>query len=286
MDREIRPRRSVLYAPGINRRALEKARSLPIDALIMDLEDAVAPDAKAEARDCIVEAFTAGGFGRRETAVRINGLDTPWGADDIAAVACAGADAIVIPKVESADAVAAVVDALTTAGAPGLPIWIMAETPRGVLDIDAICRSHPEIAVVVMGTSDLAKTLRVPHTSAREGLMASLGHCLLAARAHGLDILDGVFLDLQDGTGFRDACQQGRTLGFDGKTLIHPNQIEPANEIFGVSVTALARARKIVAAWQQVESEGGGLAVVDGRLVERLHVDEAERLLALAEVIG
>ncbi|MES9859087.1 MAG: CoA ester lyase [Sedimenticola sp.] len=287
MDREIHLRRSVLYAPGVNRRALNKARGLPIDCLIMDLEDAVAPDAKSEARESVVETLAAGGFGGRETAVRINGLDTPWGAEDIAAMACAGADAIVIPKVESAAAVEAVVEALACAGAPAeLPLWIMAETPRGVLDLDAICRSQPRIGVVVMGTSDLAKSMRLPHTPGREGLMTALGHCLLVARAHGLDILDGVFLDLQDSTGFHQACQQGRAWGCDGKTLIHPNQIAVANEIFGVSATALAQAQKIVVAWERVESEGGGLAVVDGRLVERLHVDEAERLLALAEAIG
>lgn len=197
--RSYSPLRSVLYAPGANSRALDKARSLPVDGLILDLEDAVAPAAKAAARDAVVAALSEGGFGYRRRIVRINGLDTPWGEADIAAMARAGADAILLPKVESPQAVQTAVAALDAAGGPAdLPLWIMAETPRGILAIDSIAAAHPRLQVIVMGTSDLAKELRVRHTPGREGLLASLGLCVLAARARGLEILDGVYLDLQD----------------------------------------------------------------------------------------
>ncbi|WP_435686360.1 HpcH/HpaI aldolase/citrate lyase family protein [Sedimenticola selenatireducens] len=284
--RSYSPLRSVLYAPGANSRALDKARSLPVDGLILDLEDAVAPAAKAAARDAVVAALSEGGFGYRRRIVRVNGLDTPWGEADIAAMARAGADAILLPKVESPQAVQTAVAALDAAGGPAdLPIWIMAETPRGILQIDSIAAAHPRLQVIVMGTSDLAKELRVRHTPGREGLLASLGLCVLAARARGLEILDGVYLDLQDEPGFAAACEQGRDMGFDGKTLIHPRQIEPANRIFGISAEALQQAQQIIAAWREAQQAGSGVCVVDGRLVENLHVEEAERLVTMHEVI-
>lgn len=281
-----RPLRSVLYVPGANHRALDKARALPIDGLILDLEDAVAPDAKAAARDTVVQALSEGGYGYRRRVVRVNGLDTPWGAADIAAVARAGADAVLLPKVESPEAVQAAVAALDAAGGPAdLPLWIMAETPRGILDIGRIAGAHARLEVIVMGTSDLAKELRARHTPGREGLLAALGHCLLVARAQGLEILDGVHLDLQDDPGFAVACEQGRDMGFDGKTLIHPRQIEPANRVFGISETALQQAQQIIAAWQRAQQAGSGVCVVAGRLVENLHVQEAQRLVSMHEAI-
>ena len=284
--RSYSPLRSVLYAPGANSRALDKARSLPVDGLILDLEDAVAPAAKAAARDAVVAALSEGGFGYRRRIVRVNGMDTPWGEADIAAMARAGADAILLPKVESPQAVQTAVAALDAAGGPAdLPIWIMAETPRGILQIDSIAAAHPRLQVIVMGTSDLAKELRVRHTPGREGLLASLGLCVLAARARGLEILDGVYLDLRDEPGFAAACEQGRDMGFDGKTLIHPRQIEPANRIFGISAEALQQAQQIIAAWREAQQAGSGVCVVDGRLVENLHVEEAERLVTMHEVI-
>jgi len=282
----IRPRRSVLYMPGSNTRALEKARELPADGLILDLEDAVSPDAKDLARRQIVEALTEGGYGSREVVIRINGLDTAWGREDLTAVARIGADAILFPKVESPEAVQAAAAALDEAGAPAdLPIWIMPETPRGILHIDSIAGSHPRLAVIVMGTSDLAKELRVPHTAERTGLLTALSLCVMAARAHGLEILDGVHLDLSDAAGFRAACERGRELGFDGKTLIHPKQLEAANQVFAPTAQSLANARTIIQAWEQARTEGKGVVVVNGRLIENLHVEEARRSLALDKAI-
>ncbi|TVO76718.1 HpcH/HpaI aldolase/citrate lyase family protein [Sedimenticola selenatireducens] len=287
MSQSYTPLRSVLYAPGVNARALEKACSLPIDCLILDLEDAVAPEAKSEARDTVVKALTTGDCGYRKRVVRVNGLETQWGAGDIAAVARSGVDAVLLPKVESAEAVLEALEALDAAGAPAeLPLWVMAETPRGILSIDQIAGAHPRLEVIVMGTSDLAKEMRVLHTPGREGLLTSLGLCVLAARAHGLEILDGVHLDLQDDNGFQVACEQGRNMGFDGKTLIHPRQIEMANRLFGVSDESLMQAQKIVTAWQQSSAEGKGVCVVDGRLVENLHVEEAKRVIAMQSAIN
>ncbi len=285
-SRPHNPLRSVLYAPGSNGRALEKARALPIDALILDLEDAVSPDAKAAARDTVAGVLGEGGYGYRRKIVRINGLDTPWGAVDIRAVARAGADAILLPKVESPQMVLDAIAALDGAGGPAdLPLWIMAETPRGILGIERIATAHPRLQVIVMGTSDLAKELRVRHTPGREGLLVALGRCLLAARAQGLEILDGVYLDLQDEPGFAAACEQGRDLGFDGKTLIHPRQIEPANRVFGISEEALQQAQRIITAWRAAQQAGSGVCVVAGRLVEHLHVEEAKRVLAMHRAI-
>lgn len=281
----LRPRRSVLYMPGANARALEKARSLPADALILDLEDAVAPDAKAQARQHIVTAIRAGGYGQRELIVRVNGLNTAWGADDVAAVANCGADALLFPKIETPEQVLAAVAAVDAAGATHLPLWIMAETPRGILNIDAIAGASPRLAGIVLGTSDLAKDLRARHTPDRLAFLTSLSLCLLAARAHGLDCLDGVHLALDDEAGFRAACVQGRDLGFDGKTLIHPKQIAVANEVFAPAPEHIDHARRLLAAWETARAAGQGIAVVDGRLVESLHIEEAERVLALAAAI-
>lgn len=284
---EMRPRRSVLYMPGTNVRALEKARTLPADGVILDLEDAVAPDAKVRAREQVVAALKKGGYGSREVIARVNALDSRWGMEDVAALAGASPDAVLFPKVESAGQVLAAVDALDRAGGPtDLPIWIMAETPRSILNIEAIAAASPRLSVIVMGTSDLAKDMRVRHTVDRIGLVAALSQCVCAARAYGLEILDGVHLDLQDGEGLAKICEQGRDLGFDGKTLIHPQQIEPANIAFAPSTAELESAAETIAAWVAAQDEGKGVVVVNGRLVENLHVEEARRNLALGEAIA
>lgn len=282
MKESIRPRRSVLYMPGSNARALEKARELPADCLILDLEDAVAPEAKTSAREQVAAAVKAGGYGEREVVVRVNTLGTEWARADLRAMAAAGADAILLPKVEHRDSIAAATKELVAAGAsPSLPLWIMAETPRGILDLDHIIDAQPRLAAVVMGTSDLAKELRVSPHGSRRGLINSLSHCVLASRAHGLDIIDGVHLALDDADGFRAACEQGRELGFDGKSLIHPRQIEVANECFGISEAEAEAAREILAAWQTARESNSGLTIVRGQLIEQLHVDEASRKLAI-----
>jgi len=282
----VRPRRGVLYMPGANTRALEKARSLPADALIFDLEDAVAPDAKEAARTNVVLAAESKAYGRREIAIRCNGLTTAWGEADVAAIATSGADAILVPKVESATEVTHVVSLLDTAGAPSsMAVWAMMETPKGILRAEEIAGSHPRLALFVMGTNDLVKDMRARHTPARLPLLTALGLGMLAARAHGLTILDGVYNDIQDVEGFRAVCRQGLEMGFDGKTLIHPSQVEPCNEIFAPSQAELEMAGKIVAAFRQAEAAGKGVVTVDGRMIENLHVEQAERALALAAAI-
>lgn len=281
-----RPRRSVLYMPGSNARALEKARGLAADGLIFDLEDAVAPDAKEQARQQVAEALAAGGYGRREILVRVNGLGTPWGHDDIAAAARTSADAILVPKVESADMVRQVEAIMRAAGArEDMAIWCMMETPRGMLRAEEIAAASPRLGGFVMGTSDLAKDLHAHHTRERLPMITSLGLCLLAARAYGLAIVDGVHLDLQDAEGFEHACRQGLELGFDGKTLIHPKQIDAANRVFAPTEAEIAFSRRIIEAHAQAAAEGKGVVVVDGKLVENLHVENARRLVALAEQI-
>jgi citrate lyase subunit beta/citryl-CoA lyase len=282
-----RPRRSVLYMPGSNARALEKARGLDADALILDLEDAVAPDAKERARDQVCAAVRAGGYGHRELAVRINGLDTPWGAKDLEAAAAASPDAILVPKVESAQMLEEVERRLRAAGAPQTTaLWSMLETPRGVLASAEIARASARQAVWVMGTNDLAKDLHCLHTPLRLPLLASLSLCLLAARAAGLVVLDGVWNDLQDAEGFAAACRQGLELGFDGKTLIHPDQIAPCNAVFSPDAGEVARSHRIIEAFEAARAQGRGVAVVEGRMVENLHVENARRVVALAEAIG
>jgi citrate lyase subunit beta/citryl-CoA lyase len=286
MPHVIRPRRSVLYMPGSNPRALQKARTLPADALIFDVEDAVAPDAKETARQMVCEAIRAGGYGKRELIVRVNAPATPWGEADIAAVAGAGADAILLPKVESAAMVGSVLNMLTAHDAPeDLAVWCMIETPRGVLRAEEIAAS-PRVAALVMGTSDLAKELHARPTRERLPVLPSLGWCLLVGRAYGLAVLDGVHLDLDDDEGFEYACRQAADMGFDGKTLIHPKTIAAANAIFAPSPDDIASARKIIAAHAQATAQGKGVVVVDGRLIENLHVEEARRVVALAEAIS
>lgn len=282
----IRPRRSCLFMPGANARALEKARRLPADVVIMDLEDAVAPDAKAVARESVGAALGAGGYGGRERVVRINARGTLWHDDDLAAVATMDVDAVCLPKVESADTVVAVVRRLEALGAPAqLRLWAMAETPRGVLAIESIAASHPRLAVLLMGTSDLARELRAEHTPERAAFNYALGRCVMAARATGLDIVDGVHLDLADSDGLRSVCRQAKVMGFDGKSLIHPAQIAVANEVFAPSEDELEVARRVIQAFDAAISEGSGVAVVDSRLVENLHVEIARRQLALADSI-
>jgi citrate lyase beta subunit len=286
MSKTVRPRRSVLYMPGANTRALEKARSLPADALIFDLEDAVAPDAKEAARTNVVLAAQSKAYGKREIVIRCNGLATEWGATDIEAIATSGADAILVPKVESAAEVTHVVSLLDTAGAPPtLAVWAMIETPKAILRAEEIAGSHPRLALFVMGTNDLVKDMRARHTPMRLPMVTALGIGMLAARAYGLTILDGVYNDIRDVEGFRAVCQQGLEMGFDGKTLIHPSQVEPCNEVFAPSAAELEMAGKIVAAFKQAQAEGKGVVTVDGRMIENLHVEQAERALALAAAI-
>jgi len=286
MSDNVRPRRSVLYMPGANTRALEKARSLPADVLIFDLEDAVAPDAKAQARDNVVAAARSRSYGKREIVIRCNGLGTPWGNNDVAAIAGSGADAILVPKVESAGDVARIVALLDDNGAPpSMAVWAMMETPRGILRAEEIAGAHKRLACFIMGTNDLVKDMRARHTPMRLPMVTAIGLAMLAARAHGLTILDGVFNDIQDVEGFRAQCQQGLEMGFDGKTLIHPSQVEPCNEVFAPSAAELAMADKVVAAFKQAQAEGKGVVTVDGRMIENLHVEQAERALALAAAI-
>jgi len=286
MTLRVRPRRSVLYMPGSNARALDKAKSLPADGLIFDLEDAVAPDAKEAAREQVRAAVEAGGYAPRETVIRVNGLATPWGHADLGAAAAAGADAVLLPKVESASAVHQALRVLGEAGAPpDLAVWCMIETPRGALHAEEIAGASPRLGALVLGTSDLAMELHAAHTPMRLPMLTALGLCILAARAFGLAILDGVHLDLDDEEGFAAACRQGVELGFDGKTLIHPKQIGPANAAFAPTAEEVAQARRIIAAHEAATREGRGVTVLDGRLIENLHVVEAKRTVLLAELI-
>ncbi|MEX2518445.1 MAG: CoA ester lyase [Paracoccaceae bacterium] len=285
MPASARPRRSVLYMPGSRARALEKARALPADALILDLEDAVTPDEKTAARALVEEAVLAGGYGAREVIVRVNGLDTAWGAADIAAAAAAGPDAILIPKVESPAMIHAVA-ALIAAAPDRTAIWAMMETPRGFLSAASIAAAHPRLAALVMGTNDLVKELRAEHVPGRAPVAAALGLAMLAARAEGLACLDGVCNAFRDADLLRAECEAGRAMGFDGKTLIHPGQIAIANEVFGPSEAALEEAQAHLAAYEAAAAKGGGVAVVNGRIVENLHVEAAKRMIAEAEAIS
>jgi len=283
----VRPRRSVLYMPGANTRALEKARTLPADALIFDLEDAVAPDAKEAARTNVVLAAESKAYGKREIVIRCNGLGTPWGEADIAAIAKSGADAILVPKVESAAAVTHVVSLLDQAGAPDtLAVWAMMETPKGILRAEEIAGSHPRLAVFIMGTNDLVKDMRARHTPMRLPMVTALGIGMLAARAHDLAILDGVYNDIKDVEGFKAVCRQGLEMGFDGKTLIHPKTLEIANRVFAPRPEEVAWAERIIAAHAAATAEGRGIVVVDGKLIENLHVLNARRVVDLAAAIA
>lgn len=287
MSPATRPRRTVLYLPGSNARALEKARTLPADALILDLEDAVSPDAKATARDQVAAAVTAGGFGSREVLVRINAADTPWFADDIAAVAAAPPDGVLAPKISSPADVARVEATLQAAGAPDeLPLWAMLETPRAVLDAAAVASASTRLVGFVMGTNDLAKELRAAHVPGRAPLVPALAWCLLAVRDAGKTIVDGVFNDLDDADGFAAECRQAVEFGFDGKTVIHPRQLEPCNAAFTPTEAEVAHAREVIAAFEAARAEGRGVVTVNGKLVENLHVEQAQQALALAEAIA
>jgi len=287
MLKTARPRRSVLYMPGSNSRALEKGRSLPADALILDLEDAVAPDAKREARAKIVAALQQGGYGRREIIVRINGLDSDWGNEDLEELATAGADALLLPKVESAEMVRQAEALMVAAGAPEeLALMCMMETPLGILKAAEIAAASPRLSCLVMGTSDLVKDLNALHTPERLPVLTALSLCVLAARANGLAVVDGVHLDLNDAEGFAAQCLQGRQLGFDGKTLIHPKTIEKANEVFGPSAADVAEAQRIIEVHAAAVKEGQGVAVLDGKLIENLHVETARKTVSLAQTIA
>ena len=286
MTASARPRRSVLYMPGSNARALEKGRSLPADGLILDLEDAVAPDAKEAARGQIAAALKEGGYGKREIAVRVNGLDSPWGKDDVKAMAASGADAILLPKVETAAMIHDLEKLMDAAGAPkSMGIQCMMETPLGMLNAQEVAGASKRITCLVMGTSDLVKDLQAAHTPQRLPVLTSLGLCILAARAYGIAITDGVHLDLDDEAGFAAHCLQGKELGFDGKTLIHPKTIAKANEVFAPSQDEIDWSHKIIAAHAEAPAAGQGVVVVDGKLIENLHVESAKRLVALSAAI-
>jgi len=279
--------RSVLYMPGANERALTKAQDLPADALILDLEDAVAPAAKAEARDRVCTAAASGAYGPRVVTIRVNSIGTEWHDDDLRAAAAAGPDAVVIPKVSSAQDIHDTEAALEAAGAPDhTRIWAMLETPAAVLRAPEICTAGERLSVLVMGTNDLAKELGAELVPGREPLLSGLSLCLLAARAAGRAIVDGVYNDVRDPEGFEAECRQGRALGFDGKTLIHPGQLEPCNRVFAPSEDEVSQARRVIDAFREAEEAGSGVATVDGRLIENLHVDNARRVLTMSEAIA
>lgn len=287
----VRPRRSVLYMPGTNERALEKAKQLPADALILDLEDSVAPEAKTEARARVCTAVGEGGYGSRELAIRVNTLGTEWGGDDLAAVAASGADAVCVPKVERVEDVTALRAALAAAGAPSeLAIWAMIETPLGVINVASIAAAgaadRQRLTVFIMGTNDLVKETRAGNTPDRWPLLPALSACLMAARAHGMDILDGVYNNFRDIDGFAAECRHGKALGMDGKTLIHPAQIELANQIFAPATEEVDRARAIISAFEQPENAGKGVINLGGEMVELLHRDAARRIVSIADAIG
>ena len=281
-----RPRRSVLYMPSANARALEKAKALPADAIIFDLEDAVAPDAKETAREAACAAVTSGEYGGRELTIRVNGLDTQWHADDIKAAAKAGPDGIVVPKVNSADEVRQLVASLEAAGAPEkTKLWAMVETPAAFLSALDIATASDRLAVLVMGTNDLAKELNAEHVPGRQPLLTGLGLALLAARAAGKVILDGVYNDVKNAEGFLAETVQGKQMGFDGKTLIHPSQVEPCNDVFAPSEQEVADAAEVIQVWEETLREGKGVATVNGRMIENLHVDNARRVIDISNAI-
>lgn len=287
IDAALRPRRSVLYMPGANERALEKAKTIAADALILDLEDAVAPDAKPQARANVCAAVTSGAYGKRELTIRVNSIGTTWHDDDIAAAAQAGPDGIVVPKVNSVEEVHAIEAALVANGAPAhTKIWAMLETPQAVLDARAIASASDRLAVLVLGTNDLAKELHAVQAPGRASLIPALAQCLLAARASGKVILDGVYNDVKNPEGFLAECTQGFDMGFDGKTLIHPSQVEPTNTTWAPSAEAVEDARGLIATFETALAEGKGVVTYNGRMIENLHVDNARRLLAIADAIA
>ena len=287
----VRPRRSVLYMPGSNARALEKAKTLPVDGIILDLEDSVAPDAKEAARQQVCDAVKAGGFGHREVMISVNGIDTSWHADDLAAAAHAAPDAIVVPKVSSSDALELIGRRLLDMGTSHKTrVCAMIETPLAIFNILTIAAaardSETRLAGFIMGTNDLAKDTRARLVPGRAPMLPWLSTCVAAARIHGIDILDGVYNDIGNTHGFAEECRQGVELGFDGKTLIHPTQIEPCNAAFSPSPEEVAWARRMIAAFDLPENKAKGVVSIDGRMVERLHADMARRTVAIAEAIG
>ncbi|MGH1407274.1 MAG: HpcH/HpaI aldolase/citrate lyase family protein [Rhodomicrobiaceae bacterium] len=286
----IRPRRSVLYMPGSKERALEKGKSLPTDAIIFDLEDAVAPDMKDMARDQVAKAVEAGGYGQRELIIRVNGLDTPWFKEDLKAAASAKPNAILVPKVSSGEDIRSVRDQLKALGSdPSIDIWAMMETPLAMLKALDIAENGPSeshrLAVFIMGTNDLSKETGAAIKPGREAMLAWLSTCVAAGRAFGIDIVDGVYNDFKDEDGFKTECAQGNDLGMDGKTLIHPGQIGPCNEIFSPSAEAVEWAKKIIEAFELPENQGKGAITVDGKMVELLHAEMAKRTVAISEAI-
>ncbi len=284
--KKLRPRRSVLYMPGSNERALIKAQSLAADCVVFDLEDGCAPEVKVKARQIAVAAANSGDYGRREVIIRVNAIGSEWFQADLQAVAGSAADAICLAKVETAQQVLDVVALLEHYGASDkLTLWAMIETPLGVENAVAIAAASDRLSVLMMGTSDLVKEMRLRHSADRIGLHYALGRCVHSARLAGIDVIDGVHLDLSDAKGFAKACDQGRDLGFDGKSLIHPKQIDGANASFGLSDADIDHAQRVLAAWQQVESDAKAVAVVDGKLVEWLHVEEAKRVLVMASLL-
>jgi citrate lyase subunit beta / citryl-CoA lyase len=287
MSTAFTPRRSVLYMPGANTRALEKARTLAADALILDLEDAVAPDAKDQARTNVCEAVGSGAYGRRELTIRVNGIGTPWHASDLRAAAQAGPRAVVVPKINSAAEVQMVERVLETGGAPDhTRIWAMLETPAAVHAAASIASASDRLSVLVMGTNDLVKELRCAAVPGRAPLLYSLSACVAGARAAGKVILDGVFNAIDDADGFAAECRQGADFGFDGKTLIHPSQLEPANAAFAPSAAEVEHAHRVIAAFDEAVGAGKGVVTLDGRMIENLHVDNARRAIAMHEAIA
>jgi citrate lyase subunit beta/citryl-CoA lyase len=288
MDFTIRPRRSALYMPASNARALEKARTLAADAIIFDLEDAVAPDAKKAAREQAVVAVKTRSFAPREVIIRVNALHTPWNADDLAAAAAAAPDAILLPKVSSAEDLQVIGRKLSSAPA-SVAVWAMIESPAAILNIASIAAAAKDtrtrLAVFVLGTNDIAKETRARIVPGRLPMLAALSTVILAARTNGLDVLDGVFNDIQNVTGFKRECEDGRDLGFDGKTLIHPSQVEPCNAVYSPAESEVIQAKKIVAAFAEPENKGKGVITVDGRMVELLHAEIARRTVALHDAI-
>lgn len=287
----IRPRRSVLYMPGSNARVLEKAKGLAADAIIMDLEDAVAPDAKEQARRQVCAAVKSGGYGHREIAIRINALSTPWGDADLKAAIDANPDAVLVPKIDEPSEIDSLSQIMTRGGADKtMALWVMMETPKAILNAAAIAaaanHSGSRLTCFVMGTNDLIKDTRAVMTTDRLAAVYWLSTCVTAARAYGIDIIDGVYNDFKDADGFRAQCAQGRTLGMDGKTLIHPGQVEACNEIFSPAADEVELARKIIAAFDDPVNLGKGVLTVDGRMVELLHADMARRTVAIANAIA
>ncbi len=283
-----RPRRSALYMPGSNLRALDKARTLPVDVVIFDLEDAVAPEQKAEARRSVAAAISAGGYGAKELVIRVNGLETEWVAEDLAVAAACGVDAVLVPKISSPGDIMRAGREIRSAGIPeATRLWAMMETPLAVLNADAIARTaadpNSRLSVLVMGVNDLARETRARITPGRPAMLPWIATCIAAAHAHGAEILDGVYGDLDDANGLRAECEQGRDFGMDGKTLIHPSQIDICNEVFSPSADEIGSARRLVAAFEIPDNARKGVIRHEGRMVERLHLDLARRTLAIAD---